>query len=265
MKCTLCIQLVLATPDRGGCDENRRRFWRQRRLRVRLLAVLSIRACAAARTLDCSARPSRVSPQRGARRRGRRSARGLQPVVPSRSPHAYLHAFPALCPYLSLSEREEIAILRAGGHGVREIARRLGRSPSTISMELDRNAPSRGGYLVTVAQLHSERRARRPRTPATLFGARYEASSLPAPPAVSATATACPGRGRDGRVPFPGASSASAHSGWAPHHFPQVVAPGGLDVAEAGVEGVFEGHRGAAGEEAVDEALAGLGAALVLE
>src|SRR6185312_17071957 len=27
--------------------------------------------------------------------------------------------------------------------------------------------------------------------------------ALPAPPAVSATATACPGRGRDGRVPFP--------------------------------------------------------------
>src|ERR1700679_3819912 len=27
-------------------------------------------------------------------------------------------------------------------------------------------------------------------------------SPLPAPPAVSATATACPGRGRDGRVPF---------------------------------------------------------------
>ena len=46
--------------------------------------------------------------------------------------------------YLSLAEREEIAILRAGGHGVREIARRLGRSPSTISRELDRNAPARG-------------------------------------------------------------------------------------------------------------------------
>src|SRR6202012_1773618 len=58
---------------------------------------------------------------------------------------------------------------------------------------------------------------------------------------------------------------ASANAGGASHHFAQVVAPGGLDVAEAGVEGVFEGHRRAAGEEAVDEALAGLGAALVLE
>src|SRR6201992_3303554 len=58
---------------------------------------------------------------------------------------------------------------------------------------------------------------------------------------------------------------ASADAGRAPHHFPQVVAPGGLDVAEAGVEGVFEGDRGAAGEEAAEEALAGLGAALVLQ
>jgi IS30 family transposase len=66
--------------------------------------------------------------------------------------------------YLSLAEREEIAVLRAGGHGVREIARRLGRSPSTISRELDRNAPARGGYRATVAQLHAERRARRPKT-----------------------------------------------------------------------------------------------------
>jgi IS30 family transposase len=42
--------------------------------------------------------------------------------------------------YLSFAEREELAILRAQGGGVREIARRLGRSPSTISRELRRNA-----------------------------------------------------------------------------------------------------------------------------
>ena len=40
--------------------------------------------------------------------------------------------------YLSLAEREEIAILRVRGCGVREIARRTGRSPSTISRELRR-------------------------------------------------------------------------------------------------------------------------------
>ena len=48
-------------------------------------------------------------------------------------------------------------------------------------------------------------------------------------------------------------------------HLAQVVAPGVLDVAEAGVEGVFELDLGALGEELGDEALAGLGAALVLE
>jgi transcriptional regulator with XRE-family HTH domain len=47
--------------------------------------------------------------------------------------------------YLSFEEREEIAICRAQSVGVREIARRLGRSPSTISRELRRNAATRGG------------------------------------------------------------------------------------------------------------------------
>src|ERR1700759_5718823 len=49
--------------------------------------------------------------------------------------------------------------------------------------------------------LRHETRAQRGET-RTLPGARHESSSLPALPAVSATATACPGRGRDGRVPF---------------------------------------------------------------
>src|SRR5260370_2207513 len=38
--------------------------------------------------------------------------------------------------YLAFSEREEIAVLRAQEMGVREIARRIGRSPSTISRAL---------------------------------------------------------------------------------------------------------------------------------
>jgi hypothetical protein len=49
--------------------------------------------------------------------------------------------------YLTFAERQEIALLRATGCGVREIARRLGRSPSTISRELRRNAATRGGRL----------------------------------------------------------------------------------------------------------------------
>src|SRR4051794_16233286 len=66
--------------------------------------------------------------------------------------------------YLSFAEREEIALLRAGGCGVREVARRLGRSPSTISRELRRNAATRAGrldYRATTAQWHADRRARR--------------------------------------------------------------------------------------------------------
>jgi DNA-binding CsgD family transcriptional regulator len=69
--------------------------------------------------------------------------------------------------YLSFAEREEVALLRARNCGVREIVRKLGRSPSTISRELRRNAATRGGcldYRATVAQWHAERPARRPKT-----------------------------------------------------------------------------------------------------
>jgi hypothetical protein len=68
--------------------------------------------------------------------------------------------------YLLFAEREEIALLRAQGHGVREIARRLERTASTISRELRRNAATRGGgldYRATTAQWHAERSARRPK------------------------------------------------------------------------------------------------------
>ncbi len=73
---------------------------------------------------------------------------------------------PASGRYLSLSEREEIAILEAQAVGVRDIARRLRRAPSTISRELRRNAATRGGrpeYRATTAQWHAERRASRPK------------------------------------------------------------------------------------------------------
>ena len=68
--------------------------------------------------------------------------------------------------YLSFSEREDIALFRAQGAGMREIARRLGRSPSTISRELRRNASTRTfrlEYKASTAQWHAERRARRPK------------------------------------------------------------------------------------------------------
>ena len=67
---------------------------------------------------------------------------------------------------LTFAEREEIALWRARGLGVREIARRSGRAASTISRELRRNAATRGGnldYRATTAQWHAERAARRPK------------------------------------------------------------------------------------------------------
>ena len=64
--------------------------------------------------------------------------------------------------YLSFEEREEIAILHAKKHGVRDIARKIGRSPSTISRELRRNASTRTAeleYRASTAQWHAERRS----------------------------------------------------------------------------------------------------------
>jgi IS30 family transposase len=68
--------------------------------------------------------------------------------------------------YLSFAEREEIAIYRAQSFGVRQIARRVGRDPSTISRELRRNAATRGRtgeYRASTAQWKAERAARRPK------------------------------------------------------------------------------------------------------
>src|SRR5215204_3886963 len=89
-----------------------------------------------------------------------REAGGMPPSHLSRS------SKPLCGRYLSFAEREEIARLRAQGHGVREMARRLGRAPSTISRELRRHAATRRGgleYRATTAQWHAERAARRPK------------------------------------------------------------------------------------------------------
>jgi IS30 family transposase len=77
--------------------------------------------------------------------------------------------------YLSFAEREEIAILKAQGIGVRETARRLGRSPSTISRELRANAATRCGqleYRASVAQWKAELVAQRPKTAKLVTNAR---------------------------------------------------------------------------------------------
>jgi hypothetical protein len=68
--------------------------------------------------------------------------------------------------YLCFAEREEIALYKAQGLGVCAIARKIGRSASTISRELRRNAATRSGafeYRATTAQWHADRAARRPK------------------------------------------------------------------------------------------------------
>ena len=67
---------------------------------------------------------------------------------------------------LSFAEREEIALECARRTGVRAIARKLGRSPSTISREIRRNSATRSGdfdYRAITAQWHADRAAQRPR------------------------------------------------------------------------------------------------------
>jgi transposase, IS30 family len=64
--------------------------------------------------------------------------------------------------YLSVAEREEIALGLAQGLAVREIARRLGRAPSTVSREIARNSTrGRYRYRAVAAQASAEERARR--------------------------------------------------------------------------------------------------------
>src|SRR3954464_1095235 len=77
--------------------------------------------------------------------------------------------------YLSFAEREDIAMLKGQGLGVREIARRVGRDPSTISRELRRTAATRAGkldYRASVAQWKADLLARRPKTSKLVQNAR---------------------------------------------------------------------------------------------
>jgi IS30 family transposase len=66
--------------------------------------------------------------------------------------------------YLSLAEREEIAVGVAARLPQAEIARRLGRAASTVSREIARNSTrGRYRYRATAAQVRAEERARRPK------------------------------------------------------------------------------------------------------
>ncbi len=74
--------------------------------------------------------------------------------------------------YLSFAEREEIALARAAGEGVRSIARRLARSASTVSRELSRNADRDGCYRAMRAHARAWERASRPKPAKLLVNAR---------------------------------------------------------------------------------------------
>lgn len=76
---------------------------------------------------------------------------GIRPAARVRAPRT-----------LTLGEREEISRGLAGGRGVRELARQLGRAPSTISREIQRHG---GGamYRAEAADARAWQRARRPK------------------------------------------------------------------------------------------------------
>src|SRR6266853_2049599 len=136
---------TLRSPGRPsvGRHEERRWFWA---------------AIAAGRSSEDAAVGAGVSPAVGTRwfrEAGGMAASHLMPSAPPLSGR-----------YLAFTDREQIALWRAQGHGVREIARRLARAPSTISRELRRNAATRSGgleYRATTAQWHADRSLRRPK------------------------------------------------------------------------------------------------------
>jgi len=64
--------------------------------------------------------------------------------------------------FLSVAEREEIAVGLAAGLSLRAIAAVLGRPASTVSREVRRNS-SRDRYRALVAQAQADKRARRPK------------------------------------------------------------------------------------------------------
>jgi IS30 family transposase len=108
--------------------------------------------------------------------------------------------------YLSLVEREEIALLRVQGYSIQAIGRRLGRAASTISRELRRNAATRSGgleYRATAAQWHADRSARRPKptklalnTPLRTYVEERLASVVMAPSGALVPGPAVPWKGR---------------------------------------------------------------------
>ncbi len=64
---------------------------------------------------------------------------------------------------LSIEEREELSRGLAGGLSMTGIARRLHRSPSTVTREVERNCDAKGGYRAVAADRRAVLRTRRPK------------------------------------------------------------------------------------------------------
>ena len=83
--------------------------------------------------------------------------------------------------FLTLPEREEIALGLASGKGIRAIAALIDRSPSTVSREVRRNRPrpgqdhARESYRCILAQAKSEERASRPQVARLAANAQLQA------------------------------------------------------------------------------------------
>lgn len=64
---------------------------------------------------------------------------------------------------MTFADREEIAVLRAQGKSLRQIAEVIGRSASTVSRELSRNTARGSAYRATTAHVLAYQRASRPK------------------------------------------------------------------------------------------------------
>lgn len=140
-----CTRKKMRSPGRPKASrrDHRERFWR---------------AIALGHSSETASTFSGVSWPVGSR--WFREAGGMTPTIfaPSSKPRSGR--------YLSFEEREAIALYKAQGCGVRDIASRINRNPSTVSRELRRNAATRSGgleYRASTAQWHAERAARRPK------------------------------------------------------------------------------------------------------
>jgi IS30 family transposase len=107
------------------------------------------------------------------RKTGKRWRNGRNPVGKHRGAPPLSAAEPLLVPepelgpsrYLREEERIQIADLHREGVSFRAIARKLGRSPSTVSREVARNAhPGSGDYRPHAAQRRADARRPRPKT-----------------------------------------------------------------------------------------------------